>query len=260
MKGAITTTILFLAFCLTGFSQSEESGFDNEELKGVVYSKEFTVDMRIHTNGYFALALNKAKIKTYYKTNFYQLEVGVLKHPKESRNNERFISFQNNPAGAYSLGKQNSFFQIRGGMGQKRYFSEKQGEGGLAIGISYMGGITAGFVKPYYLDLVVERDDELLFVSTGYNDEYAAEFLSIGNIINSSGFAKGWKGLSVIPGAHAKIGVHLDWGAYDEFVKAIEFGFMLDVYYKKVPIMISERNKMAFLNVYFAIQLGKRSN
>lgn len=240
-----------------------QTGFDNEELKGVVYSKEFTVDFRMHTNGYLAIALNKARIKTWYKTNYYQIEVGILKHPKESRNlntkNQLILGeFQ---GGAYTFGKKNSMFLVRGGYGQKRYFSEKQNEKGLAIGISYMGGFTLGILKPYYLDLLVSEDGSSVeFVQTGYTEEYATEFLDVNSIINSSGFRHGWAGLSVVPGAHAKVGVHLDWGAYDEFVKALEFGVMVDAFYKKVPLMVSENNKIVFVNVYLAVQFGKRSN
>lgn len=257
MRKIIVTFFSILVLGTTAFSQS---GFDNEELLGIVYNKEFTFDFRFHTNGIFSFAYNRAKIKSYYKTNFFQVEVGTLKHPKESKNNNRIISFQNNPGGSYSFGKQNSLFLARGGYGQKRYFSEKQNRKGVAIGISYMGGVTLGVLKPYYLDLKVNQDGNPIFVRTPYTEEYADEFLDVFSIINSSGFKYGWNDLSFVPGGHAKIGVHLDWGAYDEFVKGLEFGFMLDVFYKKVPIMIGEDNKMAFLNVYLSIQLGKRSN
>lgn len=253
----ITISLLLV---LPAFSQT---GFEDEDLKGVVYNKEVTVDFRLQTNGYLSIALNKARIKTYYKTNYYQLELGILKHPKESRNvnTKNQLILGEYQGGAYSFGKQNSMLVARGGYGQKRYFSEKQSERGLAIGISYMGGITLGVLKPYYLDLLVQGDGSAVeFVQTPYTEEYATEFLNVNNIINSSGFRHGWNGLSVVPGAHAKLGVHLDWGAYDEFVKALEFGFMIDAFYKKVPLMITENNKVLFVNVYLAVQFGKRSN
>ncbi len=259
MRHIITTTLLLIFLTCSSVAQS---GFETEETYGVIYNKELTFDFRLHTNGIFALAMNKAKIKTYYRTTFYQVELGTLKHPKESRNNNRSLgSFQNNPGGAYVFGKQNSLFVARGGWGEKRYFSEKQERRGVAVGMSYMGGVTLGVLKPYYLDLKVNQDGDLIFVRTPYTEQYADAFLDTGNIINSSGFRYGWNDLSVIPGGHAKIALHLDWGAFDEFVKALEFGFMLDVYYKKVPIMVEQAdNQMAFLNVYLAFQFGKRSN
>ena len=70
--------------------------------------------------------------------------------------------------------------------------------------------------------------------------------------------------MSIIPGFHAKAGIHLDWGAFDEFVKAIEAGIMLDVFVKRVPILVENvdivnaENRPFFLNLYLNIQLGKR--
>jgi len=181
-----------------------------------------------------------------------------LRHPKESRNRNSNISFQNNPGGTYTFGKKNSVFVLRGGFGQKRYFSDKQKKRGVSVGMSYLLGATLGLTKPYYLDLKVPRDGEEIFIRTPYVDEYAEEFLDIRRIINSSGFSYGWNELGVVPGGHAKVGLHLDFGAKDDIIKALDFGFMLDVFYKKLPIMVSEDNKMAFLNVYLSLQLGKR--
>ncbi len=237
-----------------------QDGFDNEELKGVIYNKEFTLDFRFHTNGLFALAVNKAKIRTYYRTQFYQLELGTLKHPKETRNNDLGISYQGFSSSSYSFGKQNSFYLLRAGYGEKRYFSEKQEERGVAVGLSYMVGASLGMLKPYYLDVRFnDGDGNYSIQRVRYSEEIEDSFLDVENILGASGFKFGWTEPSFIPGVNAKVGVHLDWGAFDEFVKGLEFGFMIDGYYKKVPIMITEKNKFLFVNVYLALQIGKRS-
>ncbi|MGB1217624.1 MAG: hypothetical protein ACPG5P_07095 [Saprospiraceae bacterium] len=246
--------ILSLSFSIV----QAQGEFDNEELLGIVYNDEMTVDLRFHTNGLLSLALNRGKIKTYYRTTFYQVEIGYLKHPKESRNNDLGV-FNGQSAKPYSFGKQNSLFMLRGGWGEKRYFSEKAEQKGLAIGMSYTIGGGLGILKPYYLDLVIDDDSgNFGLVRTGYSEEIRNTFLDVNSILGASGFGAGWKGLSVMPGIHAKLGVHLDWGAFDEIAKGLEFGFMIDAFYKKVPIMVSEKNTPIFLNVYLALQLGKR--
>ncbi len=240
---------------------AQESGFEQEELKGIVYNKELTLDLRVHTGGLLAIALNRARIKTYYKTTFYQLELGRLRHPKESKNNDLGITYQGFSSSSYTFGKQNSFYLLRGGYGEKRYFSEKQDRRGVALGVSYMVGATLGLLKPYYLDVRInDGDGNYSIQRIPYSEENEDAFLDVYNILGSSGFKYGWKEISPMPGINAKVGVHLDWGAFDQFVKAMEFGFMIDAFYKKVPIMVTEKNKFLFVNVYLALQIGKRSN
>ena len=55
------------------------------DYKGLVFEKETSFDIRLHTNG-FAFALNFGNLKTYYLTRYYHIEVGEVKHPKEYRN------------------------------------------------------------------------------------------------------------------------------------------------------------------------------
>ncbi len=251
--------LFFLSFY--GFhSIAQEEGFEDDGLIGIIYNKELTMDLRFHTNGIFSVALNKAKIKTYYRTTFYQLEVGTLKHPKESRNSDLGITYQGFESSAYTFGKQNSFYLVRLGFGEKRYFSEKQERRGLALGMSYMVGATLGVLKPYHLNVRInDGDGNFSIQRMAYSEEFHDEFLDVYNILGAAGFKYGWNGLRPMPGLNAKLGVHLDWGAFDEFVKALEFGFMVDAFYKKVPIMVSEKNRPIFLNVYLALQFGKRS-
>jgi hypothetical protein len=64
--------------------------------------------------------------------------------------------------------------------------------------------------------------------------------------------------LSILPGIYGRAGVHVDWGAFDEYLKAVEAGIMLDIFPKKVPIMVNEENRPFFLNFYISAQLGKR--
>ena len=239
--------------------------------KGVVYNKEFTVDVKLHTNG-FALGVNIGRLKSYYHTRFFNIELGEIKHPKEFRQSFDFqVPNTSKVSRAFIFGKQNNFLVLRGGVGEKRYFSEKDKRRGLAVGVSYEVGPSLGFLKPYYLELIhilgpdseeTNRDYEIR--SEKFSEENADLFLGINSIYGSSGFTKGLSELSLMPGAHAKFAVHFDWGAFDEFVKAVEAGVMVDVYARKVPIMVESElvtdaeNRPFFVNLYLNLQLGKR--
>jgi hypothetical protein len=264
--------LLFFAFFYTACINAQQS-FDTseniyEESKGIVYDREFTVDMKLHTNGY-ALGVNIARLKTYYLTRFFNIEIGEIKHPKEFRQSFDFQAQSSKVSRAFVFGKQNNLLVLRGGLGEKRYFSEKARRKGLAVGVSYEGGASLGLLKPYYLELLRPVDSdvpngEFVIRSEKYSPNNADTFLEINRIYGSSGFSKGLGEISVIPGLHGKAAVHFDWGAFDEFVKAMEAGIMVDVFFQEVPIMVESplvqdsENSPFFINLYLNLQLGKR--
>ncbi len=268
MKNIFLSLFLCLLCGAPLLAQTQLPGGQNyyEDDKGYVYNREFTVDLKLlQTNG-FALGVNIAQLKTYYLTRFYNIEIGEIKHVREFR--QSFDYFQagtsNEVSRAFIYGKQNNLFALRGGIGEKRYFSEKAKRRGLAVGISYEVGPSLGILKPYYLDLVRSENPtgNTSIKSEKYSAENADDFLNITRIYGGSGFGKGLSELSVIPGGHAKFALHFDWGAFDEFVKAMEAGVMVDFYFKKVPIMVDAldnvENSPIFVNFYINLQLGKR--
>lgn len=226
---------------------------------GVVYNQEFALGFRMHTNG-FAIGTTFGKLKTYYQTNYWHFELGELKHEKEFRQSfDTPTPINGRISRAFKYGKQNNLYVLRGAKGVKRYFSEKAKHKGVAFGISYEGGATLGLLKPYYLEL--RAGDGRVTVPTKYSEEQANRFLDIYAIQGASGWTKGLGELSVIPGAHGKFAVHFDWGAFDEYLKSIEAGIMVDFFSKKVPIMVEQENvenNQLFLNLFLHLQFGKR--
>ena len=264
MKKIITICFVFALFsnALTAQNTFQPKQVVSNNV-GIVYDKEFTFDVRLHTHG-LALGVNIGQLKTFYRTRFYQFEIGELRHPKEERESNDRPNFNGRSPRSFFFGKQNSLYVLRGGIGEKRYFSEKAKERGLAIGMSYVIGPSIGLLKPYYLDLIRVQDGSTQIVSEKFSEDNEDIFLNELNIFGSSGFSKGISELSILPGIHAKAGVHFDWGAFDEFVKAIEAGVMIDAYFKRVPIMVQTdeiknvENRPFFINLYLTLQLGKR--
>ncbi len=254
--------ILICLLCVgasDALAQTKSSSASND-FKGVVYDREITGDFKWHTNGW-SVAVNKARIKTYYKTTFYQLELGEIKHPKEysQRLESRFLDSSPN---SFVYGKQNSLFVLRANKGAKRYFTEKASQKGVAVGMSYAIGAALGILKPYYLELRQFRDNSGKFTlaSEKYSEENAVRFLDINqSIYGASSFWQGISELRVVPGIHGKIALHLDWGAFDEYVKAFEVGLMADIFPRKMPLMITQENRPFFINFYLNVQFGKRS-
>lgn len=264
-RSFITYIVILVAICIGGgdlFAQKVilPKQIDNS-LRGIIYKREWVVDAAIHSNG-FAVGVNIGKILTYYKTRYYHLNFGILRHPKEYRQPVNFQSGSGfiKTSSAFSFGKQNNLLVLRGGVGEKRYFSEKAKRKGVAVGISYEGGASLGLLKPYYLEISrLEPNGVDDIVSTEkYSEENEDYFLDENRILGSANFFKGIDEISIVPGFHAKVAMHFSLGAFDQIAKALEVGLMIDGYFRKVPVMILERNTSMFFNAYISVQLGKR--
>lgn len=228
------------------------------EPKGIIYDKEWAVDFRLHTAGY-GLGFSWGSIDAFDKTQFYSISLDFLRHPKEFRQNIR-PSIYNPLNRPFVFGKQNSFFSLKGGIGKKVFLSEKAKRRGLAVGYTYQGGISLGMLKPYYLE-VINYDNIPIdpIMDIKYTEETAERFLDINEIEGSSGFFKGLGETSFLPGVYGRASVHFAWGAYDEYVKALDIGIMLELYPREVPIMLIADNDPYFINLYLNLQLGKRN-
>ena len=248
--------------------QTIDLGKNNyDEKKGIIYNKETTVNFKLHTNG-AAIGMHFGTLQTFYKTRYWHIEIGEVKHPKETRQSRNLNtgsfggSFR-----SYIFGKQNNFFVVRGGIGGKQYLSEKARRKGVAVGYSYEVGPSIGILKPYYLVLRYVSEDfgQPNYRSERFSQENANRFLDNTSIFGADSFTKGIGNISFMPGLHGKFSMHFDAGAFDEVVKAVEAGIMLDFYFKDVPIMVEapgiqdSDNRTFFLNLFVALQLGKRT-
>lgn len=257
---SILASIVALSVCTHAQTTIQPKQIDYS-LIGVLYNHEKAGDLQIHTNG-LALAYIKGDIRKYYLTRYRYFGIGVLKHPREYR---QAVNFQSGnlilkTSSAFAYGKQNNFIVARAGLGEKRYFSEKAKRKGVAVGISYEGGFSLGILKPYYLDLNrLEPSGGSVAVTEKYSEENADLFLDVSRIQGAASFFKGIDEISILPGLHGKFGAHFSVGAFEQYVRALELGVMVDLYFKRVPIMIIENNQPVFVNLYATIQMGKRS-
>jgi len=228
--------------------------------KGIVYKNEWSIDFRLHENG-AALAYNSGKIKSYYKTNYYHLELGYMKDPREKSQTKIQSTGR---SGTFAYGKINNVINLRVGVGSKRYLSEKEKRKGLAVGYTYEIGPSIAFLKPYYLDLIDVQDQQVVVIEPAkYSEETADRFLDLSSISSKSSFFKGFDEIKVQAGLQGKLGAHFAMGAFDKYVKAFETGLMFDLFASKLPIMAETENvanKQYFFRVYLNLQFGARSN
>ncbi|MEL6986960.1 MAG: hypothetical protein AAGK97_03940, partial [Bacteroidota bacterium] len=210
LKSIFTFLLALLVLSQVGMSQEviQPKQYDYT-LRGVLYQKEFSVEPMFQSNG-VSLMMNFGEIKKYYLTRYYTLGIGILRHPKEYRQNANFQSslsiFKN--SNAFVFGKQNTLYTLRGGIGEKRYLSEKAKRRGISLGLNYGGGISLGIVKPYFLDLIRFEDDGTtdFLSSESYNEDNAELFTDLTRIFGSSKWTRGFGQLNVVPGFYGKFG------------------------------------------------------
>lgn len=235
--------------------------------KGILFQKESGVNARIYTNG-FSFGYQIGKIVKYNLSQYYFAEFGELKDPIETRQQKNIsLSGPRSTFRGFIFGKQNNFYPLRVGVGEKRFLSEKGKRKGLAMGVSYEGGATIGLLKPYYLILRHTGDNPGNFTSIRsekYSLENANRFLNWDDIFGADKLTKGLDELGIIPGLHVKGSLHFDWGAYGEFIRSAEIGIMADGYIKDAPILADNEalglnnNQNIYLNLFVNLRLGKR--
>lgn len=236
-----------------------------EELKGIIFHNEWSIGGRFLSNGWEAFG-ERAKILNIHKTRIIQFGFTEIRHWKERKQSAElsfFGSFLDSPKNFF-YGKQNHFFTLRAGYGFKKNIADKAEKNGVRFAITYLGGFTLGLLKPYYLDLAYPVQDNdpnyetYVIVSQRYSEKNKDVFLDWYRIAGASGFKYGLKEIEPVPGIYGKFGFNFDWAGKEEFVKALEAGIQTDIYYKKVPIMVSDGNRFYFIAAYISFQFGKR--
>jgi hypothetical protein len=258
---------LLLLFVVSVRSQvSTEDNLSDSRFKGITYRKEMGFEAKLHTNGW-ALSYIKGDIKTYYSTYYYDIGLGAIRHPRELSQTKTNTVVGGELPESFKFGKQNSVYVIRGSKGAKKYITDKAKRKGVSIGYNYAFGPSIAVIKPYYLFFVEQRlvQGELkpYLVERKYSEETRADFEDYAKIYGRSSFFKGLKEIKFTPGVQAKAGVFFSVGAFDKYAKALEVGTMLDLYTKKIPLMIENEavsNSPYFLNFYVNLHFGKRSN
>ena len=252
-------SLILFGLIASGQEGLKRSEYDLTPLKGIVYFKEMAAELNLRTDG-FSIGFTRGTIARYNLTRYYSFQLGYTGDIKERLKSEYLPGF--NGLSSYTFGKQNSLYVLKGGMGRKTFLSEKAHQRGIAVGYSYEGGVNFGILKPYYLVLEYSEELERTFRSEPYSENNAHLFLDVDKIRDKGSFFEGWDELGFVPGVFANVAAHFSLGAYEQYIKAMEAGFQLDLFIRKVPIMVpteNYQNRFIFPSFFINIQLGKRT-
>ena len=232
---------------------------------------ELSGGIRLNTDGW-GLFADKGWAKSeekdrdnFYDVKLFQVEFAEKKHPKEIKRNNNAPS--DNNAKPFIYGKVNNFYTFKLGYGARKMIAGKPERGTVAIHWVYLGGLSAGLSKPYYLDVQsVDGSGNVGPVeAVKYSDTAAPKFLglpeangTVNYIIGSTGFAQGLGETKVIPGIHFKTALHFDFAKSKTTKMAVETGINAELYAKKIELMAGQKPVPYFVNFYVSFQFGKR--
>ena len=221
-----------------------------QDEEGVMaYHRQNIFGIQLRTMGY-GLLYEIGRTQTTRKTTTYGIELSEIKSAKEEKLPTGGFFIGNR----YIYGKINNFYQFKLGIGQQYILGEKGNKNGVSVSAVYGAGLALGFLRPYYLQVQDASGNPL---TIKYSVQDSALFTGQ-SIIAGGGLGKGWSELKLRPGAYAKAGLRFDYGRFNEIVSAIEVGVSLDAYFKKIPIVLYEKQKQLFFQGYVALEFGKR--
>ncbi len=250
----IITSLSFNSFAQSKKKQRQDEKREHintlvkQEEEGVIaYRKSFVFGVKLINDGY-GIFFELGRASSVKKSLLYQLEISERKHIKEEKQNSYYSN--TNP---FIYGKENFFYPVKLGVQQQVLLGNKSNKNGVSITGNYGGGISAGLLRPYYVQ--VQRGNGISFIK--YDSADSSDFLN-SKIFGGPSFGKGWSDMTVVPGLYAKAALRFDYGAYNEVVSAIEVGITGDFYTKKIPLMVNNPQKQLFFSAYMSILFGKR--
>ncbi len=225
-----------------------------EEEGDVSFRKHSLFGFKLATDGY-GISYEVGKYKTLRKTVIYQFEINEKLHNKEEKSRNNSLDFFNNTS--FKYGKANNFYQVKLGYGQQRLIGGKANKNGTAVSAIVAGGLSAGLVKPYYVDA---NDNNNLRFRYKFSDTLPGG--SRPAYLGASGFTVGWNELKVKPGVHVKTALRFDYNRFNEAISALEAGINAEYYSSKILQMSSSGTgnieNSFFFNAYISLEIGKR--
>jgi len=269
MRGKNLTILVFLALCIAATQVRAQhiirsTDTSSKVVQQQVYVKpkgpkqlthEMTGGIRLNTNGWSVFtdigklkAPNPKYLEMFHNVRIFQIEF------TEKKSQAEYKSTSTNGSGSntYIYGKINNFYALKLGWGFRKMLVGKPDPGTVSIHWVNTFGISVGFLKPYYLNLISDPS------AVKYDESTSQDFLNQNLIEGNAGFSKGISEVKIIPGGHFKSSLHFDFSGNHKIALAAEVGFNVEYYSQPIPLMALQAAEPYFADLFIAIMAGKR--
>lgn len=240
---------------------SQQQLYKPKPVKFKPIRKELSFGVRLNTDGWSVFS-DLGKIKSddekksdmFYRVRLWQFEIAEKKDPRETKSSNEQPGTTTAKASPYIYGKINNFYTIKAGLGFRKMIAGKPDPGAVSIHWVGVGGVSAGLLKPYYINALYNGEVQAI----KYTPQTATAFLDPNQITGAAGFGQGLSEMKVIPGAHFKTALHFDFAANRKTVLAVEAGMNVEAYTQGIQFMANQNAKSILFNLYASFQFGKR--
>ena len=237
--------------CLTFFTEEVSAQLPAVQNNKVSLRKSYYGGVQLHTSGW-GTTFTYSKFKTFKTKSTLSIEFVSLKHTKETKR----VSTNDERAKSYRYGKLNALSLLRISKGTKKIIYEKKRDQGLEIAYNIKYGVTIGFLKPIYLEILkVNSNQKIEVVSERYNPDLH----HVNNIYGRSSNLTGLSQTKLTAGGNFKASFIFEFASDREKVRSLELGAGVDVFYKKVPLMAKINNSFIYPTVFLNFQFGKKT-
>jgi len=237
----IAVSILFGIECAMGQGELDEQ-------QKIFFRNERTFAVFFSTDGW-GLSYRYGKRLNYLNKRLFDLDLGVIKHPKEVRLSNPYYP----TTGSFVFGKENCPIYIRGGIGHQHEMFTKADLGGISIRYFISGGPVIALYKPiYYKILVFSSPTEYMITEEKFDIKKHDPTMITGR----ASVFKGIDETKVVPGLYAKGGFNFEYSKEDKVIHAIEIGAQINAYPKEIPIMATETNKAVYFSLFASYRFG----
>lgn len=241
MRFFLVLSTVFLLFTIRLFGQ--ETVFEEAR---TIYKREFTYGAMMHTRGW-GLNYRNGVYTTGFTRRMYEFEFTTVKSPKE-------VKIISASSSGYVFGKLNHLWLLRTSVSRFNTFIAKQSVRGIAISYVLNAGISWGYAKPVYLEII--KPDLSSFISVV--ERYDPDIHDQSQIFDKASFLHGLFKGRFYPGLFLRAGLNFESSRNPNRINSIEVGATMDAFTEKVPIMANDLNEQFLLNLYVLLNFGEK--
>jgi len=245
---SVLSFTVFFASYLEGYSQGEI-----DKQPKIFYRNERSWSGSLNSNGW-GVNYRYSKRLSAFSSIVFDGDFAGIRHPKEIKSQSPYKGVWGR---SYVFGKTNEVFAIRGGSGFQKELFSKFDQGGISIRLVSGGGFSLALLKPVYYQKVTGFDPrtyELSWEPSLFDPDFMQ---SVYDIYDRESFFTGIDESFVIPGFYARAGLSFEYSTEDRSVHAIEGGFQVEGFLKKLPILATDDNRQLFLTLFATYRFGK---
>ncbi len=219
-----------------------------EEQKKTLFSDERTIGININSNGIGANYRYARYIDARNRWH-YDFDLDYVKHPKEYKSIIAFEYYTRR----FVFGKENFFWETKGYIGRHHELYRKHDKSSISVKLFYSGGLSLGFQKPIYYDILYYNSFGEVIDSEIKTFDPSIHLYNYGG---TASFTKGLNEIKVIPGLAVKAGFNFEYSEKEPLVHALEAGIEFTVYPRDIEIMATEESNFFFFKMYLGYRFG----